>query len=534
MKRSITAACVLCIGSLHAQKIGEFTSVEPTTNQNTVFSLQLPESHTFQLLKQRNALNPNEGDNYDFTGYIPKANAENKSRDGFVSVNHETTPGGVSIVDVSFDTDNNIWDVNSEKTVDFSGVVTTQRNCSGGVTSWGTVITSEESMTSDDLNNDSYHDIGWQVEIDVATGEIIDHDNDGEPDKLYAMGKMSHENVVVSIDGTVAYEGADMGSNGYVYKFVPTTPKKLNKGELYVLKLNGDIEEATGGTWELVPNNSPEECNNTVANAEGLQATNFNGVEDVEIGPNGLIYFTAKGTDRVYRFNDTGSNVSEFEIYIDNIDYTINHSGGSTEVTFENPDNLVFDNDGNLFIMQDGGNNFIWMTTPAHSKETPDLHIFANTPSGSESTGATMSPDGKFMFISIQHPNPWNLSPTIDASGTPVLFTEDAMLVIARKEVLGSEAVTSIKDLKSFNQNQLQVNPNPVDSKANVNFNAHIAGEASLILVDANGKLVAHKQMQITKGNNSWNLDMINNPTGIYALTVRLNGINYSTIIQKK
>lgn len=529
MKHLLVLFSLLNITFLSAQNIGEFESIQPVLNQNLHFTFEIPSTHIFQRIIQRgnaSALGL-DADNYDFTGFV---GTNGSSTEGVIALNHETSPGGVSLISLHFNGIDNVWIVDSIRSVDFTSVGGTVRNCSGGTTSWGTSISSEESQSTDDANNDGHNDIGWQIEIDVITGKIMDYDNDGKPDKLYELGNFSHENIVVSYDGSVVYEGADMGSNGYVYKFVPDIAKKLHSGNLYVLKLNNtDITKADDGEWLQVPNKTPQERNNTVALAMALGATNFNGVEDVEIGPDGFIYFTAKGTDRVYRFKEgnTNTELSSFNIHIDNIEYDIDGRG----TVFQDPDNLAFDNEGNLFIMQDGGNNYIWTTGPNHSTENPDIRIFANTPSGSESTGMTFTPDGKFMFVSIQHPAQFNIVPKIDANGESVFFTDDITMVIARKETLGSGAVSSVKEFT--HASDLSIVPNPISDSSYILYTSDKNQLAQLTVVDLEGKLAYSNTIALTSGDNHLELSTDSLKQGKYVALLRVNGVTLSSTFVK-
>ena len=516
--------------TLAAQNIGDFESVEPAIQQSRVQILEIPSTHTFQKLFQRDLIPLPGGitvDNFDFTGYIP---SEGSSILGTLSINHETSPGGVTLLSLSFDTLDNLWNVGNNRAVDFSGVQGTVRNCSGGVTPWETVVTSEESIDANDGNGDGYYDIGWQVEIDPITGEIKDYDQDGKADKIWKMGNMSHENFAVNPAGTYAYEGADMGSTGFVYKYVLSTPNDLSDGLLYVLKLDtSEITLATSATWVAIPYSTPEECNTVLTAAEALGATNFNGVEDVEVGPDGYIYFTAKGTDRVYRFTATDSEeIEHFEIFIDNVEYYIHHGADSSLVNFQDPDNLAFDKQGNLYIQQDGGNNYLWVTSPQHSKDNPDIRIFANTPAGSESTGITFSPDGRFMFLSIQHPTQSNVTPVGDAAGSQVQFNEDITVVIARKEVLGSEATTGINDML-WEQPQMRVIPNPVvGNELKLEVPAGFAGKAEFSLISQEGRMLQQEIKRLSGTKEMMSLNIQDLPSGQYVAIVRINDIKIS------
>ena len=79
--------------------------------------------------------------------------------------------------------------------------------------------------------------------------------------------------------------------------------------------------------------------------------------------------------------------------------------------TFNSPDGIGFDADGRLWIQTDGnfsntgvyegqGNNKMLCADPA----TGEIRRFLVGPSGCEITGLTFTPDGRTMFINVQHP----------------------------------------------------------------------------------------------------------------------------------
>lgn len=77
------------------------------------------------------------------------------------------------------------------------------------------------------------------------------------------------------------------------------------------------------------------------------------------------------------------------------------------------------------------------MVGPGHSAATPAVRLFGKTPAGSEPTGITFSPDYKFLFISIQHPNVANSATQLDAGGNTITWNQHSTLVISRVENLG-------------------------------------------------------------------------------------------------
>ncbi len=425
-------------------RIGCFTSVVPT--EQTPFVV-IPETHRFQLLFQQGDTYMTGGGivpgNNDFTAYV---GTDGSSELGTVFVNHETSPGGVSMVDIAFNDTTQLWEVTNTEPVDFSSgnLVGTNRNCSGGITPWGTVITSEETYNTADQNEDGIIDMGWHVEIDPETRAIVDYDGDGAADKLWKMGRMQHENVVVADDSITAYYGEDGGTQ-CVYKYIADEPGKLNSGTLYVLSLENALSGGepvnSVGAWVEVPNATQADMNNTRSIAGALGGTNFNGVEDVEISPiDGMIYFTSKGNGRIYRFMDDGETISGFETFVGGQSYPIvTNEGVVIESWGGGNDNLTFDDQGNLWVLQDGSRSHLWIVRPDHSQLFPKVELFMTTPIGSEPCGLTFSPDYRFGFVSIQHPSGSNGAQT-DVTGSEVAFNLSATIVFALKENLGPQA----------------------------------------------------------------------------------------------
>ncbi|MES2618941.1 MAG: alkaline phosphatase PhoX [Bacteroidota bacterium] len=422
-----------CINS--SGHISCFTSVVPTEQVDT---LSIPTTHRFQSILQTGNAYSTSGtvpSNFDFTGYVANASS---SRKGWVALNHEKSVGGVSILNVQYNCNTGNWDVDSIHPVDFSGdLVKTASNCSGGVTPWGTTVTCEEDAPQGDVNNDGYEDIGWNVEIDPVTHKVKEYGN-GKPEKLWAMGRMSHENIVFAQDSITSYYGEDE-PDGNVFKFVAAKKTDLSSGTLYALKLNNVLNSSgdptgTTGSWVVVPNTSKSDRNYAKMMAKIAGATAFNGVEDVEISPlNNDVFFTAKGVGRTYRFTDNGTTVSNFATFVGGETYPINYGDGIiAEEWAGGNDNLTFDDKGNLWVLQDGGRNHVWMVRPDHTQAQPKIELFMVTPTGSEPTGMTFTPDYQYMFISIQEPS--GRIAQKDVKGTAVTFDKSTTLVVARKE----------------------------------------------------------------------------------------------------
>ncbi|MFZ1529144.1 MAG: alkaline phosphatase PhoX [Ferruginibacter sp.] len=442
---------LLCICKLpYAQSIGTFTSVTPTAQTQ---NLVLPVTHTFQrIIKSGDALSAGGslGNNTDFTGYVPISGSSTR---GYLSISNETTPAGCAVLGISYNGASHTWGVDSGGNVNFlTNAVfgTTSRFCSGTVTPNNTIIVCEEDITAGDANADGYQDRGWLIEIDPATRTVINQDGLGVPDRLWAIGRAPHENAAIKSDNTVLYTGVDNGTNGYLYKFIPSVPGNFSNGTLYVLQTTAALGT---GTWRVVANTSQANRNSTLTLSAAAGAYNFNGIEDVEIGPGGIIYFAAKAQGKIYRFTDNGSfgtatDISGLEVFAGNHAYpaitSYDVDGGGplpAEPWGLGNDNLAFDGEGNLWVCQDAiagsDRNHIWVVGPGHTQAVPQVRIFATTPVRCEPTGITFSPDYKFMFISFMNPNTTNTAAQTDAAGVPVIFNTHTTAVIGRKEVLG-------------------------------------------------------------------------------------------------
>ena len=523
--------------TLPADHLSRFTSVMPSTQPQ---DLRIPATHTFQMLAQGGQAYTAAADGtmkeaFDFTAYVPVGTS---STNGYLSINHEgssAAASGVSMLNLSFDATTKLWNVNAKNPVNFGSVVGTYNNCSGGVTPWNTVVTCEENTPTapTDSNGDGYLDFGWTVEIDPTTHTVKDQNGNGTPDKLWRMGRFKHENVVVAPDRRTVYEGADEGATlSFVYKYVATTAGQLANGTLYVLKLDGAIGTATTGSWLPLPNTTPTECNTTATLAQALGATSFNGVEDVDISPvTGQIYFTAKGPGTTYRFTDTGTTgttVSNFEVFVGNSPgvtnrtYPINYGTGTiNEAWGTGNDNLTFDSQGNLYILQDGGRNHVWLVRPCHTQAAPAVEIFAVTPAGCEPTGMTLSPDERFMFISMQSPNSTNTLATTDAAGQSVVFNKSTALVIARKGVLGTATPLAAASAKT-ELARADLYPNPVTTTGLTLELTNSQGEAaSLQVFNSIGARVLEQAATLAKGVNHLEVPTHQLRPGHYTLVVK-------------
>ena len=309
-------------------------------------------------------------------------------------------------------------------------------------------------------NPNEYNRFGWVVEVDPA-------DPTAPPVKRTALGRAAHEGAwaAVTADGrAVVYSGEDARFE-YIYKFVSTAKiapagngktlaqanrTLLDAGTLYVARFDAD---GTGRWIALVQGQGPLTATNGFADqgevliktrqaSDLLGATKMDRPEWLAIDhKNREIYCTltnnsargAQGFPGVDAANPRANNVMGQIIRwkeaadFDSTTFTWNHlvlagdpanarpeaKGNIKGDIFACPDGLAFDPRGVLWIETDmhasqmykgelvniGNNQMLACDT-----RTGEVRRFLTGPTNCEITGCAFTPDGRTMFINIQHP----------------------------------------------------------------------------------------------------------------------------------
>ncbi|NJK63251.1 MAG: PhoX family phosphatase [Synechococcaceae cyanobacterium SM2_3_1] len=296
---------------------------------------------------------------------------------------------------------------------------------------------------------------GWVVEIDP-------YDPASKPVKRTSLGRFKHENAttVVAPNGQVVVYSGDDERFDYVYKFVTKGTYKpedreanfnlLDEGTLYVAKFEDDgrllwlpVVFGEGPlTAENGFNSQAEVVLETRRASDLLGATKMDRPEDVEANPvNGHVYVmltnnNKRAADQVDAVNERAENIwghivemippgeganadhtaTEFtwEVFIkagDPSDAATGASYGegvSANGWFCNPDNVAFDNQGRIWISTDGCTGFgfsdgIWAADTTGEAKAVSKHFFA-CPKGAEMCGPKFTPDGRTLFVAVQHP----------------------------------------------------------------------------------------------------------------------------------
>jgi secreted PhoX family phosphatase len=330
-------------------------------------------------------------------------------------------------------------------------------NCAGGVTPWGNILTCEENYDmfygETDYSDpkkpkhvDSYsygwdkqypknlpEHYGWVVEVDVRTGAAK---------KLVALGRCAHECATCHAlpDGRVVVYTGDDHNSEHLYKFISDAPNSLEKGKLYVA--NTEKGEWISLVYEEQPllkekfKSQTEVLIRLREAAKIVGATPLDRPEDIEIDPNtGAILISL--TNNKPKGNYLGTILKIEETGNDKAAMTFKASTfltGGKELGFACPDNMAFDKKGNLWFTSDIsgesigkgayeglGNNGLFMIPNIGAQKGKVVRV-ANAPKDAELTGPFFSPDGKTLFLSVQHPG--ELSP--DTTNFTSIFPDGA------------------------------------------------------------------------------------------------------------
>lgn len=288
-------------------------------------------------------------------------------------------------------------------------LVGTVRNCAGGLTPWGSWLSSEETLESSSSTGYAQnHGYNFEVPIDTVPGTPV------VPVPLRHLGRFAHEAVAVDPATGVVYETEDQGDGSGFYRYVPAArpqrPGDLEAptGVLQMLKVVGGsgyetaINQAAGVPlrveWVTINNPDPVPASVVVSGVtlssvfvEGLAAggARFRRLE-------GCWYDAGK----IYFISTNGGNMGfgqvwVFDIAAQTITLVVESSGHDH---FDGPDNCCISPRGGLVFCEDAtAAQFV----RGVSRDGDVFDIARNLRNTIEFAGACFSPDGNTLFVNL-------------------------------------------------------------------------------------------------------------------------------------
>lgn len=293
---------------------------------------------------------------------------------------------------------------------EFLSLAGTIVNCAGGPTPWNSWISCEETDAKAGGNLEKDHGYNFEVPASAKIGLA-------DPIPLKAMGRFRHEAVAVDPRTSIVYQTEDT-HDGMIYRFISKVPGKLIEGgKLQALAIK-EIPSCDTRNWEELESEripvgkdfevrwidldeieSPE--NDLRFRGFDAGAARFARGEGMWFGDNEVYFVCTNGgttqTGQIFRYapspfeGQPQENESPGKL-------TLFAEPNDSEIV-QNCDNLTVAPWGDLLLCEDVGTPFLVGVTPDGSFYKIAKQVGFN----SEFAGVTVAPNGKTVFLNIQH-----------------------------------------------------------------------------------------------------------------------------------
>ncbi|NIJ36721.1 hypothetical protein FHR22_001370 [Sphingopyxis panaciterrae] len=286
----------------------------------------------------------------------------------------------------------------------------TIRNCSGGLTPWGSWLSCEEDVSR--AGGKLGQDHGWVFEIPVAPGRIV------KAEPIRAMGRFNHEAAVCDPRSGAIYMTEDRGDSLF-YRFLPSEPGALHRGGRLQALAFADASLTDTRNWarptlptagwhavrwiDLDEVESPrDDLRKRGARAGGAIFARGEGIH----GGDGEIYFTCTSggparRGQIMRYRPSPAEGTEGETAAPGRLQLFLESTDPEHFSFG--DNLTVAPNGDLIVCEDrrGAKPDNWLRgVTADGKVYP----FARVTAATKCAGVCFAPDGRTMFLNLYNP----------------------------------------------------------------------------------------------------------------------------------